>query len=209
MDSIITPAAIAGIMAAVVSLAGAFCKELWFDRKSRKRETKILAIRIHYILCTYIIKCKRQFEETMNYMMCEEIKKEYGYVRQVHYQCDMDIPLIVVDVEKINWIDLDMEVILFMHNIANKIDGYREAVSYACRQREEIDNDEPDTDYDVEIFIEKMVKLLMEITDILEKLEAEYDIDKAIDSINGKTLKEVILDYEQRYNVQGVDKQSD
>ena len=46
MDLIIAPA----VIAAVVSVMGILSKEIWFDRKKNKRETKMLAIRLHYVL---------------------------------------------------------------------------------------------------------------------------------------------------------------
>lgn len=162
MDSFVAPA----VIAAVVSAAMIFCKDILIDYRIRQRETKILAIRIDYILKKYALNCKKQLENTKLYIETKEIDKQTGddIPREGDYNVSfIDLPL---NMDSINWMGMDVNIVSKIINLSLYImESTPDLVDkYEYFGREEADNE----------YIKRTSIILDEISKINEMIEHKY-----------------------------------
>lgn len=178
MESIIAPA----VIAALVSMIGIFFKDLWFDRKKIKHETKILAYRLHYALSKYIWNCACQLRETEEYIGSQKWDKEIGDWCSCFGKYNIEIPDLPIDVEKINWLDIDDNIIISINKLSLDIPVYRNDMSaiWDFCGRDELEN----------TYIEKTSKIGLDTLKIIDMLSHQYDIPSARFCIGDESLKE-------------------
>ena len=178
MESIIAPA----VIAALVSMTGMFFKDLWFDRKKIKHETKILAYRLHYALSKYVWDCACQLGETQEYIGSQEWDDGIGNWCSNFGEYNIEIFDLPIDVETINWLEIDDDIITSINKLSLDIPVYRKDMSkiwdYCGREELEM------------TYIEKSSKIGLDILKIIDMLSSKYDIPSVRFCIGDESLEE-------------------
>lgn len=164
METIIAPA----VIASIVSIIGVLGKEIWFDRKNRKRQTKILAWRLYYILNRYAFDCAKQLQSTSDYVYNQnsaEYTSELG-------EYNVSVQSIPIQLQDTDWIEMDEEIISALFELEIGIQLARERIEAAGVMGDIAD------EYELEAneYIKEASKIGKSSLNILSSLTDKYKI---------------------------------
>lgn len=176
MYSIIIPA----LIGAVSSLIGIFGKEVWIDYKKRKREQKVLAIRLHYILTKYVLDTAIQLQNTKAFIIHKAWTEHGWYSPLGNYNTKLLV--LPLNIESLDWNNIETEIISDITKLDLDIRIYSEQLS-----------DIASVLYDDEVekgYIEKSAILGLDALKIIRLLSSKYDIPYTEIKLNDDTLQD-------------------
>lgn len=95
------------VIGSIISPLGNYIKEVYFDKKVCEKRTKTLAIKVVYILEKFALECGQNLSDVVLY------DRNKGCAGKQHSK----LPSIALDVENINWENLDIEYIEKINNL--------------------------------------------------------------------------------------------